>query len=146
MNPAIEQFFLGKDLYQQTVMPVCKKYDLTYMEYTVLMFLFNNPGCDTATQIVRARNLTKSHVSISVKALQGRGLIMGEYFPGNQRIVHLKLTEAAQPIVAEGKAAQEHYGKLLLRGFTRKETEQLQYLMEKLNGNIKAEVEKNAEQ
>ena len=58
MNPSIEQFFLGKDLYQQTVMPVCKKYDLTYMEYTVLMFLFNNPGCDTATQIVRARNLT----------------------------------------------------------------------------------------
>ena len=144
MNPAIEQFFLGKDLYQQIVMPVCKKYALTYMEYTVLMFLYNNPGYDTAAQIVRARNLTKSHVSMSVKSLMERGLLTGAYFPGNQRIVHLKLTEEAEPIVTEGKAAQEHYGKLLLRGFTRKETEQLQYLMEKLNANIKAEVEKNA--
>lgn len=144
MNPAIEQFFLGKDLYQQIVMPVCKKYALTYMEYTVLMFLYNNPGYDTAAQIVRARNLTKSHVSMSVKSLMERGLLTGAYFPGNQRIVHLKLTDAAVPVVREGRAAQQHYGQLLVQGFTPEEVQTLQYLMEKLNANIKAEVEKNA--
>ena len=146
MIPVFDNLFSGQNLYERTVMPVCRQFGLTYMEFTVLMFLHNNPQYDTAAQIVKIRRLTKSHVSISLRGLQERGLVKGEYFPGNQRIVHLKLTEAAQPIVAEGKAAQEHYGKLLLRGFTRKETEQLQYLMEKLNGNIKAEVEKNAEQ
>ena len=52
-------------LYQDTVLPVCKKYGLTYMEFGVLMFLYNNPQYNTAAQIVSMRHIPKSHVSIS---------------------------------------------------------------------------------
>ena len=60
-------------LYQDTVLPVCKKYGLTYMEFGVLMFLYNNPQYNTAAQIVSVRHIPKSHVSISVKSLMGKG-------------------------------------------------------------------------
>ena len=48
-----------EELYENMVSPVCEKYELTYMEFTVLMFLANNPQYDTATQIVRYRHLAK---------------------------------------------------------------------------------------
>ena len=137
--PVFEHIFSGQNLYEQMVMPVCKAHGLTYMEFTVLMFLANNPQYDTAAQIVRLRRLTKSHVSLSVKGLQQRGLLKGVYFPGNKKTLHLHLTDAAAPVVADGRAAQETFGEQLVRGFTKEEVEQLYYLVNKLHENMKQE-------
>ena len=141
MLPVYEHIFAGQNLYERTVMPVCREYGLTYMEFTVLMFLHNNPQYDTAAQIVKIRKLTKSHVSISIKGLQARGLVQGVYFPGNQKTLHLQITEAATPIVEAGLAAQREFGAHLVRGFTPEEVEQLQRLIDKLNHNIILEEE-----
>ncbi len=141
MIPVYEHIFAGQDLYERTVMPVCREYGLTYMEFTVLMFLHNNPQYDTAAQIVKIRKLTKSHVSISIKGLQARGLVRGFYFPGNQKTLHLQITEAAKHIVEAGLAAQREFGAILVRGFTPEEVAQLQHLIDKLNNNLKWEEE-----
>ena len=61
-----------EEVYASMVLPVCKKYGLTYMEFTVLLFLANNPQYDTATQIIKYRHIAKSHVSISIRSLQER--------------------------------------------------------------------------
>lgn len=143
MLPVFEHIFFGQNLYERTVMPVCKAYGLTYMEFTVLMFLANNPQCDTAAQIVKIRRLTKSHVSVSLKGLQERGLVEGVYFPGNKKTLHLRLTRQAEPVIAEGLAAQKEFGDKLIRGFTPDEVKQLQKLVEKLHENMKQEAEAN---
>ena len=143
MIPVFEHIFDGQNLYERTVMPVCKAYGLTYMEFTVLMFLENNPQYDTAAQIVKIRRLTKSHVSVSLKGLQERGLVKGIYFPGNQKTLHLRLTEAAKPVVEAGLAAQKEFGDKLVRGFTPEEVAQLQKLTEKIHENMKQEEEAN---
>ena len=141
MTAVFEHFYAGKNLYEQMVMPVCKAHGLTYMEFTVLMFLVNNPRCDTAAQIVKIRRLAKSHVSISVKGLQERGLVKGVYFPGNQKTLHLQITEAAKPVVEAGLAAQREFGAILARGFTPEELDQLMKLTEKIHKNMKQEEE-----
>ena len=143
MLPVYEHIFDGQNLYERTVMPVCREYGLTYMEFTVLMFLHNNPQYDTAAQIVKVRRLTKSHVSVTLKRLQERGLVKGIYFPGNQKSLHLRLTEQAQPVVQAGLAAQKEFGDKLIRGFTPDEVEQLWKLTEKLHENMKQEDERN---
>ena len=143
MTSIFENFFSGQNLYERTVIPVCREFGLTYMEFTVLMFLHNNPQYDTAAQIVRIRRLTKSHVSISLKGLQERGLVKGEYFPGNQKTLHLSVTEAAKPVVEAGLAAQKAFGSKLARGFTEEELEQFQKMVEKLNENIRQEETNN---
>lgn len=139
MLPVFEHIFLGQSLYERTVMPVCRAFGLTYMEFTILMFLYRNPQYDTAAQIVKIRRLTKSHVSISLKGLQERGLVEGVYFPGNQKTLHLKLTEKAKPILEAGLAVQQEFGTILVQDFTSEEMEQFQYLLNKLHENMKQE-------
>lgn len=141
MIPVFEHIFMGQNLYERTVMPVCREFGLTYMEFTVLMFLVNNPQYDTAAQIVKIRRLAKSHVSISVKGLQERGFVQGVYFPGNQKTLHLQVTEAARPVVEAGLAAQREFGEILARGFTQEELDQLMKLTEKIHKNMKQEEE-----
>ena len=139
MIPVFEHIFMGQSLYEKSVMPVCKSYGLTYMEFTVLMFLQNNPKYDTAAQLVKIRRLSKSHVSVSVKGLQEKGLVKGVYYPGNQKTLHLYLTETANPIVEAGLQAQRKFGAMLVRGFSPEELEQLQYLTDKLHENMRQE-------
>ena len=141
MIPVFEHIFMGQNLYERTVMPVCREFGLTYMEFTVLMFLVNNPQYDTAAQIVKIRRLAKSHVSISVKGLQERGLVKGVHFPGNQKTLHLQVTEEAKPVVEAGLAAQREFGEILARGFTQEELDQLMKLTEKIHKNMKQEEE-----
>lgn len=144
MIPVFEHIFMGQSLYEKSVMPVCKTYGLTYMEFTVLMFLQNNPKYDTAAQLVKIRRLSKSHVSVSVKGLQEKGLVKGVYYPGNQKTLHLLLTEAAKPVVEAGLRAQREFGAMLVRGFSPEEVAQLQYLTDKLHENMKQEGKEHA--
>ena len=144
MIPVFEHIFMGQSVYEKSVMPVCKTYGLTYMEFTVLMFLQNNPKYDTAAQLVKIRRLSKSHVSVSVKGLQEKGLVKGVYYPGNQKTLHLLLTEAAKPVVEAGIRAQREFGAMLVRGFSPEEVAQLQYLTDKLHENMKQEGKEHA--
>lgn len=143
MLPIFEHVFSGHDLYERTVMPVCRAYGLTFMEFTVLMFLANHPQYDTAAQIVKIRRLTKSHVSVSLKSLQERGLVEGVYYPGNKKTLHLRLMDKAKPVIEAGIAAQNAFGNILTRGFTPEELAQLRHLTKKLNENVKLEEEEH---
>ena len=58
----------SRDFYTGLIDPVCKKYGLTQMEFNILLFLANNPECDTAARIIKKRAFTKSHVSMSVRS------------------------------------------------------------------------------
>ena len=107
------------------------------MEFTVLMFLANNPQYDTATQIVKYRHLAKSHVSISIRSLQERGLIVGEHKGGNHRSIHLSVADKAMDIIAAGRAAQNKFCEIVFAGFSKEEMEKLQRFTEQVNRNIK---------
>ena len=137
MVTLFEHFSAAKSLYSRYTAPVCKAFGLTQMEYNILMFLYNNPQLSTAADIVKFRNLTKSHVSVSVKSLQEKGLIRGEYLPGNRRDVHLRLCPQAQPIVESGRQAQEHFGRRLMQGFSPEEEAQLMDYMTRIHNNLK---------
>lgn len=76
------------------------------MEFNILLFLANNPECDTAARIIKKRAFTKSHVSMSVRSLEERGLLTGEYYGTDRRTIHLKLTDAAAPMVSDGKTSR----------------------------------------
>ena len=136
MESLFHHYAANERLYTATVSPVCEKYGLTYMEFTVLMFLANNPRFDTASDIVRYRHLTKSHVSMSVRSLQDKGLLKGEYHEPNRRTIHLTVLEAAEPIITDGRAAQQSYGSILFAGFAESEYAQFVAYMKRIDNNI----------
>ena len=53
-------------LYESMLRPICDKYRLAPIEATIISFLQNNSGRDTATDIVELRMLSKSNVSQAV--------------------------------------------------------------------------------
>ena len=130
-----------EELYENMVSPVCEKYELTYMEFTVLMFLANNPQYDTATQIVRYRHLAKSHVSVSIRSLQERGLILGEHKGGNHRTIHLSVAGKATDIIAAGRAAQNIHRPLAGQCFiflnNRRKTAVIEFRTERKRADIR---------
>ena len=75
--------------YELFTRKVCDRYQLTQMEYDILMFLHNNPKHNTAADIVKIRKSTKSHVSTSLKALENKGLIEEFRAPGIKSILRL---------------------------------------------------------
>ena len=125
-------------LYGGLFAPLLERHGLTQLEMDILLFLANNPACDTARDIVEKRRLAKSHVSVGVEALTERGLLERLRQEGNRKTIHLHLTAAAAPIVEEGRAVQRGYGELLLAGFTEGDRRQLEHLMDRVAENVEA--------
>lgn len=136
MKIPLEHYLAGEALYNQTVAPVCEAFGLTYMEFTVILFLANNPQYQTATQIVQVRRLTKSHVSLAVGRLQERGLLRGTHHEGDRRTIYLEVTEAAAEIVRQGRQAQADFQQSLFVGFTEEEEILLGQYMARIDQNI----------
>lgn len=127
-----------RKLYCGLFTPLLERRGLTQLEVDILLFLANNPAYDTARDIVEKRHLAKSHVSVGVDALAGRGFLTRQMREGNRKTIHLVLTEAAAPVIEEGRAVQRQYGELLLAGFTEEERRELFRLLEKAGGNVDA--------
>lgn len=136
MFRAFENITSFKNLYIDVMTPVCEKYDLSFMELTVLMFLHNNPNHDTATEIVKLRRLTKSHVSISVRSLIEKGLLSGEQNENDRRTIHLHLTEASKPIIADGTVGQRNFASIMFDGFTQEDICRMDELVQRIVHNV----------
>ena len=107
-----------KRCYAHEMAGVLSRWQLTSMELDVLLFLGNNPDCDTASDMVQLRQLTKSHVSKAVERLTELGLVLQQRDEMNRRRIHLKLAAAAEPILREGREAQKRFVEALTRGLS----------------------------
>lgn len=146
MLPAIFERSRGlSKLYNRLFTPLLAKYGLTQTEADILMFLANNPEYNTAHDMVERRHLAKSHISAGVDVLAGRGLLERYRREGNRKTIYLRLTEAAEPIIREGRTLQTRYGRLLLAGFTRSEIRQLRQLLDRVAYNVNAALENEGE-
>ncbi len=130
------------DAYNNFTSDVCKKYNLKHREFDILIYLHTYPNEATATDIVRKENLSKSHVSVSLRALEERGLVKGEYQGNNRRTIYLKLTDASKPIVDEGIETRAVFAKTMLDGFSETEIQEFFKSLGKVKKNVMAYAKK----
>ena len=116
MHPLLTIRSALKRCYAHEMAGVLSRWQLTGMELDVLLFLGNNPDCDTASDMVQLRQLTKSHVSKAVERLTALGLVLQQRDEMNRRRIHLKLAEAAEPILRDGREAQKRFVEVLTHG------------------------------
>ena len=100
---------------------VCDRYELTQMEYDILMFLHNNPQHNTAADIVKIRKSTKSHVSTSLKNLENKGLVERIQSKDNKKHIEIVTLNKAESIIKDGMKAQKEFAKNALDGLTEEE-------------------------
>ena len=133
------------DYYELLAGRVCARYDLTQMEYDILMFLHDNPQFNTAADIVKVRKSTKSHVSISLKDLETKRLVDRIQSPNNKKRIEIVLLDDAIPIIEAGKNAQKQFAKNVLNGLTEEEMHMCIQVFQKICNNADECLKRNAE-
>ena len=107
-------------LYDNMLKPVCDRYGLVPIEATIISFLQNNPGRDTAADIVELRMLAKSNVSQAVESL-----------------IQKSLMQRQQDI----EAVREAFRKQIFRGFTKEEQQQFSRFNDRIAENTRIAME-----
>ena len=121
--------------YELLAREVCERYQLTQMEYDILMFLYSNPQYNTAADIVKVRKSTKSHVSTSIKELENKGMIERIQSAHNKKHIEIVLLDKAEPIVEAGMDAQKQFAKNVLSGLTEEEMQICREIFDKICNN-----------
>ena len=123
-------------LYDRHMDDIRKSFSLSRIEITIISFLHNNPGLDTAGDIAEYRMLSKGNVSQSVEALIQKGYL--ERFPdsGDRRRIHLSLTAHASEIVRQIDEIKRDFYQALAEGLTESEIKQYQAITDKITENV----------
>lgn len=98
-----------------------RTYGFSQMEFTVLMFLHNNPGRDTASDIVELRRMPKANISKAVETLIQKGYLRRVTDTKDRRRIHLVRTDAALRLSPELAGVMERFMERLFTGFTPQE-------------------------
>lgn len=123
--------------YSQHISRAAEKFHITKVEADVLLFLYNNPSCNTAREIVEFRHIAKSYVSKAVEQMVEKGYIACCGDERDRRLVRLRLLPEAKPVVKKLRQEQQEAFQVALKGITDSEQEQLRKIIEKISANIK---------
>ena len=124
-------------LYDSLLKPVCDQYGLVPIEATIISFLYNNPGRDTAADIAELRMLSKSNVSQAVESLIQKSLLLRRQDTEDRRRIHLSLTSESSPITKKIEEVRENFRKQIFQGFTKEEEKQFTRFNERIAENTK---------
>lgn len=128
-------------LYDSMLKPVCERYALALIEATIISFLYNNPGRDTAADIVEYWMLSKGNVSQAVESLIQKGLLQRCQDTRDRRRIHLSLTGKARPITDEIERVRQIFQDQIFRDFSEEEERQFARYNERIAENIKKAAE-----
>ncbi|HIX30360.1 MAG TPA: MarR family transcriptional regulator [Candidatus Blautia stercoravium] len=125
-------------LYEQCLESIRGEYGLSQIEIAIIGFLYNNPGKDTAAEIVELRRFPKGNVSEGVELLAKKGLVKRNTDTMDRRKVHLSLEEAAIPICNGIEKVNKKFEDQLLAGLSGDEKE----IYERINRQLMENIEK----
>lgn len=134
LNRSIEK------LYDRHMDSVRTRYELSRIEITIISFLHNNPGLDTAGHIAELRLLSKGNVSQGVESLIQKGFLSRSPDKADRRKIHLTLTEQSAPILLQIDETKANFHRLLTKELTQEEISQYERLISKLLKNLQKEV------
>ena len=123
-------------LYEKAFCRTMEKYDMTQFEVDVLGFMHYYPDFDTAKQICDLRKLPKANVSVAVDRLTKKGYLCSERDTKDRRIIHLKITDAANEAIVSIADEYDNFLNTLFTGFTEEEKEMWKTLEMKISVNI----------
>lgn len=131
-----------KKQYDHLCLEVCNKYQLTRVELDILLFLHNNPSCDSAKDIVEKRGIIKSHASLGIEKLVKKNCLEVTRDEKDKRRYHLHLTARTVPMIEDGLVAQKKFHEILYHDFNEEERIMTKALFKRMYTNIINEEEK----
>ena len=129
-------------LYDKMLKKVCTEHELSLVEADVISFLRNNPGKDTAVDIVELRGLSKGAVSKAVESLIRKSFLERIPDTEDRRRLHLKLKPEAEPVTEMIDEVKEEFLNTVLGGFTSEELEAHSRFFQRVFDNTRHELER----
>lgn len=123
-------------VYNRMMTESARNSGITKPELDVLLFLFNNPKYDKASDVSEMRFLAKSYVSKTVDLLQKRGYLKVQEDTQDRRIMRLKVTEDALPLIQRGKETQKNFAEILYSGMSDQDMDQMHRIYSKMMENL----------
>ena len=102
--------------YRKICKPLCSEVGLAQTAFDILMFLGNNPECNTARDIVEIRHIKANLVSVHVERLVEEGYLLRRPVKADRRKTELVCTQRALPIIERGRLLQKAFIESLLAG------------------------------
>ncbi|WP_148412046.1 MarR family winged helix-turn-helix transcriptional regulator [Murimonas intestini] len=127
-------------LYEKVIGQVCSEYGLGRNEVDILLFLVNNPGYDTAKDIVEYRGLAKSCVSKGIDILVKKKYLDVRSDKEDRRLVHIQVRKEAEPVCRAAQNAQKRCLEIMYRGVSPEEREAFEKITKKFAENIREAV------
>ena len=126
--------------YEALTKAICEKYDLTQMEYDTLMFLYNNPEYKTASDIVKVRKATKSHVSLTIASLEDKGLVARRPKEGSKKFIEIFIQDKASDVLYDGSNIQSQFLKDVFSDISEKEMDLFKRVFLKMCSNAEKRI------
>lgn len=122
--------------YNKRMKSVMNNFHVSAAEIEVLLFLACSPSLDTASDIVRAKKMQKSHVSLAVKELAEKEMITLHPDTANHKRIHLSVTSKAADVIHAGFQVQKEFIEQLFTDFTEEEKKLIVQFAERVEKNI----------
>ena len=113
-----------------------KPYNLTNGLYMYLIFIHKKPG-STLNEISRALKLDKALTTRAIKKLIEYGYVEKVVNENDSRSFNIYATEKCDEAMVQMKNLFVEWQKIILKGFSKEETETFQALFKKASSNIK---------
>lgn len=135
-------FNLWKCEYQKVMEEMCKKYSLSPSTFTIIVFLYNHPQLNTASEICRCSFLKRGIISTIVDDLCSRKLMIQQRDSGDKRLQKIFLTEEGLQIAKESNRQLELILKDSTKDFNEEEWDMIPVILRKMSNNLKLRSEK----
>ena len=116
--------------------PLCREIQMPQTAFDILMFLANNPDCNTARDIVEIRGLKANLVSMNVEKLVREGFLERIPDTKDRRKIVLVCREKAKPVIEKGRQLQGDFFGSLFNGIDEESRGQFYGVLEKLRTNL----------
>lgn len=122
--------------YGRSCQALCQELRIPQTAFDILMFLANNPDCDTARDIVEIRKIKANLVSVNVNKLVQDGYLDREDIAGDRRKVRLVCTQKAQPIIERGRKLQAAFFTDIFSGVDERSMQEFCRVIDMVRGNL----------
>lgn len=142
LSDALTTSWLFHQLYSRKIGESASRYGVSKTEADILLFLCNNPGFDTARDIVNIRGIAKSYVSKFIEILVQKQYLTTSVDRRDRRITHLRLTEEANAALTDLRKTQEEIFALITQKIPEERKKEVNLAFRQITENIKEALEK----
>ena len=125
-------------VYQKLCGQTVSEYGFTPNEIVVIMFLANNKGLNSASEIAQYRNISKGLVAKSVDSLCEQGYLTAGRDKKDRRLVRLELTEKSTAVIERIKECRKSFVEELHKGISEEDIKALHHTASIMNQNIES--------